>query len=1068
MNPFLRSMILCLLGSACLAADVPPEIENERITGINKLPPRGNHWPQPVEDVSKIDPADSVGISEVPVVGNKFQVGRVGFPRFGEGRWVRSLNGEWKFHWSKEPKERPVEFFQPGFDSISWGTIPVPSTWEREGHGTPLYVNMIYPFKVDPPRVMGEPDKSFTSFKERNPVGSYLRTFEVPAEWKGMRVILHFGGVSSAMFVWVNGKKVGYSQDSRLPAEFDVTEALQPGSNQLAVEVYKFCDGSYLEDQDFWRLSGIYRDVFLTALPAHGLWDVYAQPEVDLKSGRGTIKLHTTPMPGAKPQVEMKVLDASGRLVAKGGEQVAIEKVDLWSDGKPVRYKVKVLVRADGKPVQEFHLPVAFRKLEVVGKELHFNGQPLKIRGVNRHEFFPHTGYVLDEQLMRRDIELMKQANINFVRNAHYPKDPRWYDLCDEIGLLVMDEANVESHGLSYHKRVLPGDQPGWTAAVVERMERMVIRSRQHPSVVMWSLGNEAGYGTSFLAMREATHRTDPEKRVIQYADMNLAADVDSQTYPPISWLKQHLQGKAQRKGEQGQTSHEDQHGPYPSGKPFVMNEYAHGMGNSIGNFQDYWDLIWVEPMLSGGFIWDWVDQSLYRDRKDPSKGFFYGGDFGDVPTNKNFCINGLVSSERKPHPHYREVQKVYQAVAFDGARLKEGKLGLLNRGLHEGLDHLELEYVVYADGIETDRGMLPTPKLSIWQSGELETTKLNTLSRQDVNKEYSVIFRLLLREDAAWAPKGHVVAWEQFILHTPSAEQPMPVGAVAVEEKGELLVAKGSDVTIAISRKTGLLASYQIGGKERLKEPMRWNFWRAMTDNDLGWKANQKQGTWKEAGSLVQVKSHKMGTDTDGRTTIEVAATIPPRKAVIEIKHTLAPGGMVRSECRFRIDGDKGQDLPRLGLQFAIPAELDQVEWFGRGPHENYWDRKTSAAVGRYRSTVGEWITPYVRPQENANRCDVRWISLADKTGQGLRFEGGISTPLSVSAWPYSMEDLAEATHNFQLPRRDFITVNLDHLQMGVGGDNSWGLPVNDPYRIWPDRIYEWSFTLSPLGKVD
>jgi beta-galactosidase len=1032
--------VVGLLAPLGMASAVPPEIENERITGLNKLPPRGNHWGYPDDRSAQAS-------------------------AYGEGPWVRTLNGQWKFQWSKAPNARPAGFFQAGFDASGWGTIPVPSTWEREGHGTPLYVNITYPFKVDPPRVMGEPDKTFTSFHERNPVGSYLRTFEVPAEWQGMRVILHFGGVSSAMFVWVNGTKIGYSQDSRLPAEFDITGALKPGANHLAVEVYKFCDGSYLEDQDFWRLSGIYRDVLLTALPAGGLWDVYAQPEVDLKTGKGRIRLHTTPLPGANPEVAMQVFDPSGKQVATGADRVELHQVRLWSDGAPVRYTAKVTVKTDGKPVQQFRLPVAFRKLEVVGKELHFNGHPLKIRGVNRHEFFPDTGYVLDEKLMRRDIELMKQANINFVRNAHYPCDPRWHALCDEIGMLVMDEANVESHGLSYHKRVLPGDLPGWTAAVVERMERMVVRNRQHPSVVMWSLGNEAGYGTAFLAMREATHRADPEQRVIQYADMNLAADVDSQTYPPVSWLKQHVQGKAQRKGEQGQTSHEAQHGPYPSGKPFVMNEYAHGMGNSIGNFQDYWELIWAEPMLAGGFIWDWVDQALYRDRGDPGKGFVYGGDFGDVPTNTNFCINGLLAADRRPHPHYSEVRKVYQPVAFDGARMEAGELILLNRGLHEGLDHLDLEYLAFADGIEIARGKLPVPQLPLWQSAVVAGPRLGPLPEEHKDAERSVIFRLVLREAAPWAPQGHVVAWEQFTLHQPQADPTLPAGRIAIEERADQLIATDGGVTFAISRKTGLLASYQVAGRELLKQPMRWNFWRAMTDNDLGWKADQKLGTWQTAGGQVVIESIKPGTDGDGRTTIEVAAAIPRRGAVIEVRHTLAPGGVIRSACRFRIQGGRGQDLPRLGMQFAVPAELERVAWFGRGPHENYWDRKTSAPIGRYEAKVGEWITPYVRPQENANRCDVRWFSLTESSGAGLRFAAGVPAPLSVSAWPYAMEDLAKATHDFALPRRDFITVNLDHLQMGVGGDNSWGLPVNDPYRIWPAQVYEWSFTVSPLG---
>ncbi len=1040
--------------STCIAAEVPKEIEDAWITQINKLPPRSNHWPQPDAETAKIS-------------------------SYAEGPWLRSLNGDWKFHWCSEPQQRPLDFSEADFDASSWKTIPVPSTWEREGYGTPLYVNITYPLKVDPPRVMGEPDPSFTSYKERNPVGSYIREFEVPTEWDGMRTILHFGGVRSAMFVWVNGKKIGYSQGSRLPAEFDITDALQPGTNRLAVEVYKFSDASYIEDQDFWRLSGIYRDVFLTAMPKDGLWDIYAQPEVDLKNQSGRITLQTTPMPGTNPQLAMEVFDPAGKLVASGTDTVELQNVELWSHGNPARYSVEVTVIADGNTIEVFRLPVGFRKLEVVGEELHFNGHPFKVRGVNRHEFFPHTGYVLDEKLMRRDLELMKQANINFVRNSHYPCDPRWYELCDEIGMLVIDEANVESHGLSYHKRVLPGDHEDWTTAVVERMKRMVIRDRQHPCVVMWSLGNEAGYGNSFMAMREVTHKTDPEKRLIQYADMNRAADVDSQTYPSIAWLKQHVKGKGKRKGEHGEKSHEEQHGPYPSGRPFLMNEYAHAMGNSIGNFQDYWDLINAEPMLAGGFIWDWVDQALYRDRNDPSKGFVYGGDFGDTPNNSNFCINGVIAANRTIHPHYHEVKKVYQPVAFDGAKLKSGQLVLRNRDLDQGLGHLQLDYILEANGEKMASGSLPLPTIPLGQTG---TVDISDIIKQKAvyGVEQFVTFQLKLREASSWAPKGHIVAWEQFTL-APWLElnRVLPRGTIKTEETDESFIVHDSfnsndvDIAVAFSKKSGLLSSYKIEGVEMLKQPMRWNFWRALTDNDEGWKVDQKLGAWKKAGSQVVVKSmtleHRntnLYHDTPA-ILISCKAKIPQRGVSIVLNYTVLKLGIIRTECNFEFDAKKGSrqpDPPRLGMQFAVPEDFDQLAWYGRGPHENYWDRKTSAPISRYESTVSEWVTPYVRPQENANRCDIRWIELTNDAGDGLRIDGTPETPLSVSAWPYSMDDLATATHNFELPKRDFITFNLDHLQMGVGGDNSWGLPVNDPYRIMPDNTYEWSFTLSPL----
>ena len=983
-----------------------------------------------------------------------------------QSRWVQSLNGQWKFHWSSRPEERPARFHETNFNTGGWDTIPVPSTWEREGYGTPLYVNSKYPFHVDPPRVMGEPDTSFTSYRERNPVGSYVRDFEVPKDWHGKRVILHFGGVYSAMFVWVNGTQVGYSQDSRLPAEFDITTLLRPGTNTLAVEVYKFCDGSYLEDQDFWRLSGIYRDVMLMAIPADGLWDVYAKPDFEPATGKGHVTFHTTPMPGANPNVRFSLLDPQGRIVGAGDTQLELPAVMPWSSEQPNLYTALVEVSLAGRPIEAFRLPVGFRKLEVVGKELIFNGKPLKIRGVNRHEFDPQTGYVMTEDLMRKDLELMKRANINFVRNSHYPNNPRWYALCDELGMLVMDEANVESHGLSYHKRVLPGDQPDWSAAVVERMERMVVRDRQQPSVVMWSLGNEAGYGTAFLKMREACLTNDPERRLIQYADMNRAADLDSQTYPPIAWLRDHLKGVAIRKGEQGQSSSEEQHGKYPSGRPFLMNEYAHAMGNSVGNLQDYWNLIWAEPFLCGGFIWDWVDQALYRDRSAPAKGFVYGGDFGDVPNDRNFCINGLIGADRVPHPHYFEVQKVYQPVAFGGARIREGIVEIKNRHLVTGLEAYSFRYAIHSDGVLVGEGDLPSCDVAPGETKQVNVSQLLEAAAKAGadGQEVLITFKFELPQATSWALRGHVVAWEQIPFSSPRRNaKELPPGKLTAEEADKHIVVRCSACTLRISRKTGLLDSYQVNGEELLVKPMQWNFWRALTDNDRGWKADQKLGVWKIAGAETVVESLNVTNDASGRLVVRCVATIPRPCTRIELRHTVAVGGVVKTDVSFEGLETNAPDLPRLGIQFAVPRSLDQISWYGRGPHENYWDRKTSAPLGLYQSTVTDWVTHYVRPQENANRCDVRWLNLVNARDQGLHIEGSPENPLSVSAWPYAMTDALAADHDYELPERDFITVNLDHLQMGVGGDNSWGLPVNDAYRIKPNRRYDWSFTFSP-----
>ncbi|TNF46243.1 MAG: glycoside hydrolase family 2, partial [Bacteroidetes bacterium] len=703
-------IILLLLGNPGAFSQIPPEIQDPQIFGINKLPARTVVWPSPtISDAKKSGYENSV--------------------------WLKSLNGKWQFHWSPDPQSRPVDFYMPGFSRKDWATIEVPSTIERQGYGVPLYTNSVYPFKPNPPYVMDEPDSLYTTFHQRNPVGSFCRTFTVPENWKGKRIILHTAGVSSAFFVWVNGKKVGYSQDSRLPAEFDLTDYLVKGENLLAVEVYKYSDGSYLEDQDYWRLSGIFRDVFIRAVPQTTLWDVYAQPEVNLKNRQGSIVLHYSAAnfsrrtsknyslsvsvisPAGKTVVDNKTFNLNPVVPGFNDEivlpEIGLGEVELWFDDKPVQYQVLVELKSNDEVVEAYRLPVAFRKIEIVGNTILLNGGKFKIRGVNRHEFSPDQGWAISKDEMVRDLELMKQANINFVRNAHYPTDPRWYELCSQYGMMVMDEANMESHGLSYHKRVLPGDKPEWKDASVDRMKRMVLRSRQFPSVLMWSLGNEAGYGNTFMAMREAARECDPELRLIQYADMNIAADFDSQTYPTIEWLKQHLQGKAVRKGERGESANEEQHGKYPSGKPFMMNEYAHAMGNSLGNFDDYWKLIYENDMLVGGFVWDWVDQALYKNQDNPAEGFVYGGDFGDYPNNGNFCINGLIAADRIPHPHYYELQKVYQPVSFKIKGENPLTIEIENRQLATNLNEYDFNYELIENGDVVSGGKLPSPDIA-------------------------------------------------------------------------------------------------------------------------------------------------------------------------------------------------------------------------------------------------------------------------------------------------------------------------------------------------------------------
>ncbi|MCP5538130.1 MAG: DUF4981 domain-containing protein [Akkermansiaceae bacterium] len=1029
------------------AAPVPGEIENPGIIGVHKLSPRGTHWPLP---------------ATIP------QPKAHHYP-YAASPWVVSLNGEWKFHWSPRPEQRPHDFFQPAFDDSAWTTLPVPSTWERHGHGTPLYTNYKYPFHVDPPRVMGEPKPAFTTFMERNPVGSYRRSFELPKDWKGKRVVLHFGGVRSAFFLWINGRKIGYSQGSRLPAEFDITDALKPGTNLLAVEVYKFSDASYLEDQDFWRLSGIFRDVLLTAVPAHGLWDVYAEPTFDPKSGKASVTLHSTPWPGASPEVAFSLIDPDGKVVGSGTKRIALENARPWYPESPVLYRALVTVSdaASGEPLEQFHLPVAFRKIEVEGERLLLNGAPVKIRGVNRHEFDPASGYVVDEKTMRTDLRLMKQANIDFVRNAHYPTDPRWYRLCDELGMMVMDEANVESHGLSYHKRVLPGDDPAWTAACVDRVQRMTIANRQHPSVVMWSLGNEAGYGDAFPAMRRACHAADPEQRLIQYADMNLAADVDSQTYPTVEWLRLHVQNKAQRKGEQGQASNEQQHGAYPSGKPFVMNEYAHAMGNSGGNLQDYWDLILAQPMLAGGFIWDWVDQSLYRDPQNPDSGFVYGGDFGDFPNDGNFCVNGIVGADRLPHPHYHEVRHVYQRVGFEATALRDGRLKITNRYLGINLSAFEFSYKIRSNGETREVQTLPRVDLIAGATGDVDVTPAITAAKKAAaadGGEVLITFSFSLPNATDWAPAGHVVAWQQCIWSKPETNQREQTRRLVLTVAKDHVTIPCDGGRVRISKSTGLPDQWFVGDQQILVAPMQWNFWRVPTDNDLGWKMDKLRGAWRMAGAKARVKSHAFAVDEGIPVAFVATVEVPGRPLTMQVRYSLTPGNKLRMEVQFEASNKSGETMPpRMGVTFAIPRAMENVRWYGCGPWETQADRCGGAEIAIHQSTVPAWVTRYVRPQENANRDAIRWIQFSDSHQNGIRVSAQ-GTPFSASAWPYTASDLSQAKHPNELPKRDTVTIQLDRIQMGVGGDNSWGLPVNDAYQIHPGKTYHWSITLSSL----
>lgn len=1037
-------------------AQVPQEIQDVQIIGINKLPARTAIWPAPtVQDAEKTDYEYSV--------------------------WVKSLNGRWDFHWSPDPQSRPIEFYKPDANRKGWDKIDVPSIIERQGFGVPLYVNSIYPFKVNPPFVMDEPNRHYTTFKQRNPVGSFCRTFTIPEEWNSKEIILHLAGAGSAAFIWVNGEKVGYTQDPRLPAEFSINKYLKKGENFLAIEIYKYCDGSYLEDQDFWRLSGIFRDIFIRAVPKTSLWDIYAQPELDMVSRKGGIRLHYTPVNFTEKKsgdyaINISVISPSGKkLIDKKkfklknftpgfGSEIKLPSIDLgtvqlWYDECPSQYSAIIELTQKGKTIEAYKLPVAFRKIEVAGNSILLNGKKFKIRGVNRHEFSPDQGWVISKEEMIRDLELMKQGNVNFIRNAHYPNDPRWYELCDRYGIMVMDEPNIESHGLSYLRKVLPGDLPEWSKACVDRMQRMVIRDRQYPCVTMWSFGNEAGYGNTFMEMRKITHLYDPELRLVQYADMNRVADIDSQTYPTIDWLQQHLKGKAVRKGERGESTSAEQHGKYPSGKPFLLSEYAHAQGNSLGDLIDYWNLFYEHDMLIGGFIWDWVDQALWKDRKNPSAGYLYGGDFGDVPNDRNGCIDGLISADRIPHPHYYEMQKVYQPIAFELTDSKPFVINVTNRLLATDLNKYDFKYQIQENGKITAEGILPASSVEPCSSQKIT---LPGYLQYNPAKECFLKISVQLRNPEIWAKEGFTIAWEQFkltdikphiILSMPEAANP-----AILHETDEFYTVKGDLFQVKFDRQTGMLSSYIVNDKEVIKAPVRFNFRRTLTDNDRGWKVGEKMKIWQEAGTRYTMRQLQIVSSDKDKTVIKGEYLFTDSEATATIQHTIFANGTI--EIGYNIAIPKNlPNIPRIGLQFEIEKNLKNIDWYGRGPHENYIDREAGAAIGIYHTSIDQWITPYVRPQENSNRGDIRWLRFSYGTHQ-LQFSA-IENPFCASAWPYTPSTLEQTDHDFDLKPHDNITVNIDCAQMGVGGDCSWGLPVLQKYQIKPGN-YQYKFIIS------
>lgn len=969
-----------------------------------------------------------------------------------------SLNGIWQFNYSKNPASRPQEFYRPGYRLKGWTQIEVPGSWELQGFDAPIYTDTKYPFPADPPHIPAD----------YNPVGSYVREFTVPEHWQGKDVILHFSGVESAFYCWVNGEFVGYSEDSRLPAEFIVTPYLKKGKNKLAVEVYRYSDGSYLECQDFWRYSGIERDVWLLARPKSRVRDFEVSARLIHNFRDGDFKLKVTADPRnlqAGTMIEVK-LSEEGKLLytdkaeVKNAEDTlhsfsaVIPQVKKWTAETPELYTLVVnTLDRQGKVQESFAHRVGFRNVEIRNGMLQINGTPVILKGVDRHEHDPRKGRSLSYEGMKTDIRLMKQFNINAVRCSHYPNYEEWYELCDEYGIYLVDEANLESHGMEDTEVGTLATTPEWITPFMERMSRMVERDKNFASVIIWSLGNESGYGEHFESTYRWTKQRDTT-RPVQYEGSGRegVTDIYCPMYARVWRLREHV----------------NQRRPMP----LILCEYAHAMGNSVGNLNDYWDLIYKYDQLQGGFIWDWVDQTFAIEDPEGNAIWAYGGDMGyiGVRNDSNFCANGLVMADRTLHPHIWEVKKVYQGVHFEGVPFEANRLKVTNRNDFITLGAYDFVWKVKADGKVVAEGKLEVPEVKPRESAIVDLPLPDLQPRAGV--EYFLHVEALAKKATDLVPQGHLMASEQFLL--PFRElrpDRIPVeGKVRLAEDERQIRVAGNSFEVIFSKETGNLAGLKYNDKELLQEGLRANFWRAQTDNDVANRMLQRCGTWRNAGEEMVLEDLKTRQET-GKIVVTAFYRMPRQNSDYRVIYTVYPDGAVQVENAF-LPGDKAlPEIPRYGMRMILEGEYDRMTWFGRGPHENYLDRKMSADIDLYQASVWEQFHPYVRPQETANKSDVRWCALRNKEGNGILVVG--EQPLNVSAWNFPMQDIMhvsptiERKHGGSIRKQDMVWLNIDLQQMGVGGDNSWGAQTHPEYTITPD-VQHYAFVLVPLTSGD